>query len=137
MVRSLQQANTTNHYMFSSKWTKTIFGASMIDYEEPEMRKEILQFSKKRMQVYYDAIGYSKHLHCPPVGNVLYFMDWSLQTDLYETWLEEFEAASGIALASQGSHFKRPFSITNRKNSTIDLPCFLNFVQRAPPSVYV
>ena len=107
--------------MYSLNWTKTIFGSSMIDYEAPDTRKEILQFARTRMQVYYDAIGYSKYLHCPPIGNVLYFVDWSLQTDLYQTWLEEFELASGIPLASAGTHFKRPFYITNRNNSAIDL----------------
>jgi len=38
----------------------------------------------------------------------LYFIDWSLQTDLYKTWLKEFEKASGLPLTTAGTHYKRP-----------------------------
>ncbi len=88
----------TIHYFYSMNWTQRVRGAFLMDYDNVEFRKGILEAANESYQIQLSLLGMLDILHCPPIDNVFNPADFLLGMKEYKEFAKEFFKYANLKL---------------------------------------
>eukprot|EP00976_Prorocentrum_cordatum_P032079 652328-Prorocentrum_minimum.AAC.1 len=122
LARACSAAEDTVHYGYSMNWTRSVKGASSLDYFGNRVALEgLLDQANKAIEFTYKAHGLQDLLLSPPNNNIMNIADSVLVHLMHKSWVKGFFSFAGLRSYERqvGVVDVRPYSPLQRNSTNV------------------